>query len=160
MTMRVDFNFQASATESPTVGVPDVATPQIRHDSFNRAFSKKNTDATSPVSINSSQSLTGTQTIDLTALATVNGVVSAAGKQLRALRVSNPSTNTGKLTIGPGAANPYPLFGTTMTLDVQLDGEVEIWFGAGLAAVGATVKTILITPNNVADTYKIQLILG
>lgn len=159
MSFRVDFNAQLTAIETPTVGVADVQTPQVRHDAFNRAFSVKDTD-TPAVSIDSSQSLTGTQTLDLTALATVNGATDCTGKKLRYLQLKNRSTNTGKLTIGPGGANPYPLFGTGITQDVQLDGHLLIWFADGLAAVAAGVKTILITPNNGADVFDIQLILG
>lgn len=159
MSFRLDFNSQLTARETLTVGVGDVQSPIVRHDAFNRAFQVKDTD-TPAASIDSSQSLTGTQTLDLTALATAKGTTDCTGKKLRALQLKNRSTNTGKLTIGPGVSNPYPLFGTGITVDVQLDGHLLLWFGDGLAAVAAGVKTITITPNNGADVFDIQLILG
>jgi len=159
MSFRVDFNAQLTVIETPTVGTADVQKPQVRHDAFNRAVTQKNTD-TPPASIDSSQTLTGTQTIDLTALPTVNGIVDCTGKKVRYLQIKNRSTNTGKLAIGPGAANPYSMFGAGISKDLQLDGHQLERFGDGLAAVAAGAKTILITPNNVADVFDIQLVLG
>ncbi len=159
--MSFSLNLQLQATVLETLsGVPDASQSQVRHDGFNRKFTKKNTDVASPCSIDYSKTLTGTQTVDLTALPTINGTVDCTGKKLRALLITNPSANAGKLQVGPGALNPYPLFGAAVTKDLQKDGTHAEWFGDGLAAVAAGAKTITFTPTNPADTYNVQLILG
>jgi hypothetical protein len=114
--------------------------------------------STPPATQVSAQTLTGTQTIDLTALPTEGGAVNATGLKVRAALITNKAGNTGALAIG-GGANPYLLLGG-VTISLPVGATLQVYFADGLLAVGATNKLLLFTPNNAGDSYNVQLVVG
>ena len=101
-----------------------------------------------------------TENIDLTSFTDIEGQTqTGAGLKVQVLRIRTPSTNTANMTIGPGATNPYALFGTGVTVTFPPDSEMLFRWNDKLADVSATVKNILVSGSG-DDTAYVQLILG
>lgn len=163
MSVQVTIQQLLTVNETLSVGVPDVAASAapIRHDQFNNGPKTLNATSTPPASMSSSDQLTGTQTLDLTALPGVNGAVqNGTGLKVQAVMIQNPKTNTGALAVSPGAANPYPIWGAGNALDIPLGGSIELDMGGNQIAVSATQKTILFTPAAGGDKYNVVIVLG
>lgn len=110
-----------------------------------------------------SAKLTGSQTLQLTALARMLGTVNALGLALRAILINNLST-TATVSIGPAETNGYAInAGGPKTIGPS--GRYQEWFAAGLQDVDATHNTLAITVTpagtgtEVLD-YQIQLVFG
>jgi len=102
-------------------------------------------------------------TIDLTAAEISGGrTEDMSAKKLVAFEISAPSTNTGDVTIEPGATNGYDLFGASGLL-VFSPGQVlkSIISGAASSrdAVGASDKTIDISGTS-GDLLYVVLYFG
>jgi len=99
--------------------------------------------------------------IDLTAVAASEGSDSGdlTGKKVYAAFIYPDADNAGDTTIGPGASNAYPLFGTANSVVIPKGGKL-IWYdpAVSLAAVSATAKTIKISGTD-GDVCKIGLLL-
>ncbi len=137
--------------------VVDAQQPTVVHNKFN-VNKTLNAATVPPVTQVSSQTLTGTQTIDLTALPTIPGNVNATGLKVRAFVITNKAGNTGALAVG-GAANPYLLLGA-ITLSIPVGGTVAVDCADGLVVVAAGNKNLLFTPNNPADSYNVEIVVG
>jgi hypothetical protein len=130
--------------------------PTINQSGFDHTIELTAT-TTPDVEIASYQTLAaGTSgSIDLTAVPTANGTVSASGKKLRGLMIRNKST--GKLTVNEGASNGYSLDGNVLV--IPTGGTGQLYFADGLGAVGASDK-ILDYTLTVAGNLDIILLFG
>lgn len=117
--------------------------------------------------------ITGTSgsptTIDLTAVqrltmpigSTAN--IDLTGAKLKAWCFAAGGSNVGTVTVGPGASNPYPVYGTSK--DIILDaGRVDAGsfkdVESALPAVSGTAKTLKFTFSNTGDTIYVELWAG
>jgi len=158
MSVTATIALALTARETLTgAAVVDAATPTVVHNKFN-INTTINASSTPPATQVSSQTLTNTQTVDLTALPTIPGNVNATGLKVRGILITNPKTNTGALSVG-GGANAYLLFGA-VTITVALGATLAVYFADGLAVVDATHKLIVFTPNNAADSYNVEILVG
>lgn len=163
MSVQATLQQQLTILEELSVGVPDVSSTgaQVRHDQFNVGPTTLNASSTPPAAQCASLQLTGTQTIDLTALSGTNGAtVNGNGQKVQAVLIQNPSTNTGDLTIAPAGVNPYPLQGTGNSFTIPKGGSILKYFGGNAPVIGAAAKGITFTPAAGGDKYNIVLLLG
>lgn len=162
MSVTASIQLALSVLESLSVGVPDVSSgaSPIRHDQFNVGPKTLNASTTPPAQQVASLQLTGTQTIDLTALAGTNGAtVNGTGQKVQAVLITNKSSNTGSMTVAPGGANGYQLLGAN-AVTLPLGGTICLDAGGNTPAIDATHKTLTFTPNNAADVYNVIILLG
>lgn len=109
--------------------------------------------------------LSGTQTIDATALTrTVGPAINATGLRLQALLVNNLST-TATVSLAKGSSNGLPFNGASGGLVVPPSGSALLYFADGLADVAAGAKTIDITVTPAGSgtevlNFQIQLVFG
>lgn len=89
--------------------------------------------------------------VDLTALAglamppTATRTLDLTGAKIIAFHFRPRSSNVGAITVAPGAATPYPLFGTAHPITLQPGQEIGCAFSgvaSTLPAVSPTVKRI------------------
>ena len=140
----------------PAAVAPGAKSAKIVHSKFDVKIPLSGT-TTPPVTIASHQTLAlASGTIDLTALPTVQGTVSASGKKLRHLRINN-RLGTHVFSIAVGAANGYVIGGNPIA--VPAGGSVNLYFKDGLAAIDGTHKTLDYT-FFAADQADVTLILG
>lgn len=82
--------------------------------------------------------------------------------KVKVVQIKTPPTNANPITIAPGGANPYPLFGAGKDIVVG-PGRIETFCFAGtesnLPAVGDTVKNIDIS-GTLNDVVEIMIGLG
>lgn len=92
----------------------------------------------------SQQALTaGAATIDLTALTGANGVsVDMTGKKIEFVKLIAAADNGAAITVEPGAANGYNLFGASFAIVLQPGQEITVKLAEGAPDVGATAKEI------------------
>lgn len=162
MSVTASLQLALSVLETLAVGVPDVAAgaSPIRHDQFNVGPKSLSATTTPPAQQVASQQLTGTQTIDLTALAGTNGaLVNGTGQKVQAVLITNKSSNAGPMTVAPGAANGYQLLGPN-AVTLPLGGTIGFDANGNTPAIDATHKTLTFTPNNGADVYNVIIVLG
>ncbi len=90
------------------------------------------------------QALTaGAATIDLTSVSTSRGrSMTFSGLKIRSIRLVNPSTNTGSITIAKGASNGYTGFGSSFSVTLKPGQEWSFYDGANGVAVSGSVKTL------------------
>lgn len=101
------------------------------------------------------------ETIDLTAAPQAAGqsAVDLTGKKVIAVLLYADSANAADITIGPGAADPYNLFGASNELDLHKGDYLALVApGLGNAAVAAAVKDIKVA-GTVGDKLAIGLLL-
>lgn len=109
-------------------------------------------------------------TVDLTAAPCLKSPDSASravdmtGAKVKHLQLrAAPTNNVAGILIAPGAANPYPLFGTAKSI-IILPGEViALGYNAVESqkpAVSGTVKNIDITPGATGDILEFEMALG
>lgn len=108
-------------------------------------------------------------TIDLTNVQALAMPIGASrlknltGAKVKACCLTTPTANVGKITVAPGASNPYPLFGTGNNV-VLGQGRVEIFSFKGiesdLSAVAAGAKTITFSCTNTGDQVYVEIWAG
>lgn len=112
----------------------------------------------------------GTQTIDLTAAPALAGPAAATrtvdytGAKLKAFLIRcGSSNNASRITIGPGASNPYPgMFGTGKSAILGPGSVIaRTWDGveADSGAVSGSAKTIDIA-GTAGDVITVEMIFG
>ena len=97
--------------------------------------------------------------IDLTAVQGIQGEFSASGLKLQVMRLHNPSTNNGSVTIGPGDSNAYNPFGASQEVTVPAGGRLTMEFADGSPEIGASAKNLKLA-GTVGDQYELELIFG
>ena len=108
--------------------------------------------------------ISGTTTVDFTAAPhLVDRSSDLTGMKCIGGILYPPATNTGAVTVAPGAANPYPLFGTGNSIELQ-PGQAVAWqteqgISPNLPRVTSTVKNIDVTGTS-DDVLKYELHFG
>ncbi len=141
-----------------TAALPGLATRNVTHSAFNKTGTMTGSTTPPVTNVYSGKPAAG-GTIDLTALTNVTGTFSAAGKKVQAVQINNPATNTGALTVSPGAANAYELFGTAKSVVIPVGGSLNMLFNDTLADVDATHKNIDLAGTG-AETYEVVIVVG
>lgn len=143
-----------------TAGAASGASPNAKviHNGFDLATTLDGT-TTVPATKVSAKVYTGTNTLDLTAVAGVEGNQDCTGLKLQAMLVTNLAT-AGVLNVAQGAANPYLPFGIGNDVDIPAGGTMGWFFNDKLPDISATVKNILFTAAAGGDTYRVQMIFG
>lgn len=107
----------------------------------------------------------GTDTIDFTAAAIIGAESAGApaasedltGKRVCHVEFECPTTNSYEVTIAPGAANPYPIFGAANDFTLKPDSKFAYTVHSNaLPTISSTVKTIDIT-GNAADVLNLKI---
>jgi len=128
-----DFTHSLSATSTP---------PLSKHAAFQQAL----TD--------------GAATIDLTALDGLGGAsIDGTGLKVQALKLRNPSTNSGSISIAPGAANGYDFLGSDMKLTLQPGDEVLLYAPDTADEIGATDKTLDLAGTG-SEALDVEILMG
>lgn len=165
--MNLAYRTGITVTEPQTFAADDVAaggqTPaaNVIHDQFNTA---KDLDGGTvpPVSAHSGKIyalIAGALTIDLTALIGLNSVaVNGTGLKVRAVKIKGQS-GAAPITITPGGANPYNLFGATFKSIVSSDQEIVAYLGDSAPVIGAGAKNISLAGTG-TDKIAIAFVMG
>ena len=155
---------QLSVTEE-LKGAPGCTGKTVTSDYFNLGPQLYGPATTIPVTHYSHAEYTldggGAATIDLTALLGTQEDIDATGLKVQLFRVKSNSADNGALTISPGAANPYVLFGAGNSL-VYPAGLTLDWpfpFGDKLADVAAGVKNIDLA-GTAGNVFDIEILVG
>lgn len=153
-----------TTTDIPTATNDDDRT--VRHNQFNATgnLSANTTPVVDTIAYDAITLGAGITTVDLTAAETVNGTEDLTGKKLVGFIVEAHEDNTGVVTVAFGAANPYPLFGTSNKITLNPGETLAKTIRTGSAnanpAVAAGVKDIDISSTFATDVLNIQLIFG
>lgn len=111
----------------------------------------------------------GTGTIDLTSLTGSDGqALSFSGLKVRAAKVRNPTTNTGRITFYGTASNPgYPMLNVVYEgsdqgfLMVLVPGqEVTMYLASSAPTVSSTVKDMVVTAAVTGEKLDVALAAG
>lgn len=97
--------------------------------------------------------------IDLLDLEGLQDNFSAAGLKLQVLRVTHDPDNEGDLSIAPGAANGYDLFGGDNGVTVPAGGRLTMEFNGGAPDVGASARYLDLDGTD-GDTIDLEMIFG
>ncbi|MCF8218782.1 MAG: hypothetical protein K9J21_07345 [Bacteroidales bacterium] len=132
----------------------------VKHSDFNEVvnFSPSSDTVTSDVDTVYSAQLTSGSTIDLTSLTnTLGNSMDLTGQRIMAVKFKNLSeTGTDVINITQGATNPYPLFGSTFSLDLESKQSILYKCDTMLTDVDASNLGIDYTLNG--DTLGVLLI--
>jgi hypothetical protein len=161
MSVTVAYSLQLTVNETLTAA-PDAASQVIVHKDYNKAgyLTSLTTPPVTKVSSFLAALTAGAKTIDLRTLTAAGGVaLDGNGLKVQCVKINNPSTNTGALTVVPGASNGYNLFGATSKL-VLNPGEYIEWVGYdALPDIDATHKTIDLTGTG-TESSEWVIVLG
>jgi hypothetical protein len=176
-TVAVDLAFRLSGrevfttAEAPSAANEENRTLRVGNHNVNKALGATTTPAVTGPPISRAITLTSaviTQ-IDLTAAAVLSLPAAAtrtydftAKKVVAFLIRTAAANNAAGVNIAPGAANPYPLFGTANDITLLPDSEIQFGFlatASALPAVSGTVKNIDIT-GTTGDIVYIDMYLG
>lgn len=158
-----------TATEMP--GAATVAERTLKAGGSNQANLQLNSTTTPAVTkppISKVITISGTVTIDLTAVAAAaipaaaTRTVDYTGAKLVGFTARGKSSNVAAINIAPGASNPYPMLGTGNDIDVKPGFQISAAFrdaASSCPAVSGTVKTLDITGTN-GDILYLDLIFG
>lgn len=97
--------------------------------------------------------------IDLTNLPGLQGSFSGAGLKVRYLRLGNPASNEGPVTIGPGDSNAYDLFGNLAEMVIPVGGRLTFEPYDGAPEVSGSAKIIKLRGCE-NDAYEMEILLG
>lgn len=113
---------------------------------------------TPPVTKAYKETLTGTQTLDLTALVDdYFGTVDGSGLKLQAILVRNTDT-ADDLVMSKGAANGYELGSATATT-IPPGGKLQATYNDKLDDIDATHKNLTFTPG-AGKSYDVVILMG
>jgi hypothetical protein len=104
-----------------------------------------------------------TLSIDLTELPGTQGNVDGTGLRIRRLRLQNPATNDGPVTIGPAIIDGYHLFGADQEVEVPAGGSIDVAFADGAPVIGSwsgANNRYLELAGEDGDEYKLEILLG
>jgi hypothetical protein len=158
-----------SLAEAPTAPDEEARTLRTGGISFKKELNDSSVPPFDAPIVKQTITLGGSPTtLDLTAVAALvipalaTRTVDLTGKKLLAVALLAASTNTGEVTIAPGASNPYPLFGTGNERDLA-PGEIHMQTLTALAnpkpAVSGTAKTITISGSS-GNKLDLELYFG
>jgi len=140
--------FDTNTTNGGTTDAPFNTTAQLNSSS---------TPAVSEAGYCTQAMTAGAATIDLTSVATNRGrTMNFTGVKIRTLRLRNPSTNTGSITVVKGASNGYTGFGSSFSTVLKPGYEMLIYDGGNGVAVSASVKTLDISGTG-AETLQFSV---
>lgn len=174
-TIRAQVNLSVLASEEFTaVEVPSAGTVSertLKSGGGNQAslqLSSTTTPSLTMPPISKTVTIAGTITLDLTAIAgavvppSATRTVDLTGAKLVAFTMRAADANAAAINVAPGAANPYPMFGTANDLDVKPGEQISGSFRAVASskpAVSGTVKTLDISGTN-GDILYLDLLFG
>lgn len=140
------------------VDTPVFGQQSFSYDQFNKTIGALTASTTPPVSMVYGEKLTGTQTLDFTALArTIGDDLNCTGLKLQSIQVENLST-TNVIDIEQGAADPY-VINDADDIQVPVGGTLFMHFNDELADVSGTVKNLLIT-QTAGQSCNVLLLFG
>jgi hypothetical protein len=132
----------------------------VKHNTLNEVvnFSPSSDTVNSDVDTVYSAQLSSGSTIDLTSLTnTLGNSMDLTGQRIMAVKFKNLSeTGSDAINITQGASNPYPLFGSTFSLDLKPRQSILYKCDTMLTDVGASDLGIDYTLNG--DTLGVLLI--
>jgi len=140
---------------------------KVTHDQFNAGQESYSSSTTVPVDRYSGQEYTldgaGEAVIDLTDLEALQDNIDGDGKKVNLIRIENKSTNSGKVTVGPAAANGYALWGAGNDLDVPVGCTIAMKFNEKLSDIdnvsGVGDYRIQLS-GTAADVIRVELGIG
>lgn len=149
MAVTVAYNSQVNTKETITTNAPAVQTTSgfnfVSHTGYSTSLTL-NASSTPPATKCAYflQALTaGAATIDMTSLTgTYGAAVTGAGLRPQIVKFKATSTNTGGITITPGASNGYDIFGASSSITLTAGQEVTLYRKDGGVDIDATHKTI------------------
>lgn len=147
---------QLTVNEQLTSGQIDQA---VNHSALNEVINYRSGTIYEPSHVYSAQLTSGTS-INLTSLTnTLGEAVDLTGERILAIKFKNSSkTGTGGINITQGATNPYPLMGSTYSIDLKPKQSILFNCDTALTAVSASALSIDYTLNS--DTLEVLLITG
>lgn len=158
-----------TAAEVPSAGsVSERTLRSGKGNDANLSLSESTTPAVNKAAISKTVTISGTITIDLTAVAAAaipaaaTRTVDLTGGKLVAFNMRAASANVAAINVAPGASNPYPMFGTGNDLDVKPGEQIAGSFrdvASSKPAVAGAVKTIDISGTN-GDILYLDLLFG
>ncbi len=173
ITAQVNLSVVA-AEEFTTTEVPGAGTVSertLRTGKGNNASLTLNGTSTPAITkpmISLTITISGTITLDLTAIAavaipaTATRMVDLTGAKVVGFTLRAKSTNVAAINVAPGGSHPYPIFGAGNDIDVPKGLQIAGCFrdvASQLPAVSGTVKNIDISGTN-ADVLYIDLLTG
>ena len=158
-TVNTTQNFDLTATETFTEAeMPALANRQFQYKEFsaNKSLNAATTPAATKVY---AEKLSGSQTLDLTALTrSIGAVVNATALRLQQIQISNLSTSA-TIVIAKGATNGYAFNGAAGDKAILPSGHYAEYFHDGLTDIDATHKTLDIT-GTTGQYYNVVMIFG
>jgi hypothetical protein len=145
--------------EVPAADTPAVGKHTISYSQFNQTLGPFDATTTPPASQVYAEQLTGTQTLDFTALVRSAGAtpIDATGQKLQSILVINLST-TDAIDVEQGAGDPY-VINDADDIQVPIGGTLFMAFNDKLADVSPTVKDLLLTIAG-GESANVMLIFG
>ena len=132
----------------------------VSHDRLNEVVNFRPTTDSVATDVDNiySASLTSGSSIDLTSLTNTLGTsIDLTGERIMAIKLKNgATTGTGEINITEGASNPYPLFGSTYSINLQPRQSILYKCDTLLSDVSASALQIDYTLNS--DTLEVILI--
>lgn len=164
MTVAANYSTQLTTVETPTVGVPAIASNQtITQNQFNTTLNLS-AGSTPPVSASSKEQLTmasGAIAIDLTNLVALGGaVLNCNGSRVRMAKFKSPKTNSNPMTVSVAGSNGYTGFGANFNCTIPVGGEVTYYDGGAGGAVNSTNKALAIAGTGNTDVCQVEIVIG
>ncbi len=160
--MAVSISPNISMTANETVTLDSASDATITQSGFNLSGVRLNSASTPAVTKSAYHDYAftaGAVTIDLTALAdAVNVAFSGTGLKVQTVIIKNPTGN-GAITLVPGAANPYNLFGAAFKIIIPAGSWVGAYMPEGTPDVAGGAKNIDVTGTG-TETFYIGFTLG
>ncbi len=152
-----------SVKDAPALGLDQVTDPTVVH-SITLPIPGVLTSATDPpvtkVWSDEVALVAGAKTLDLQALVNDNlPNVDLSGLKIQVLQISCPETNTGPITIVPGAANDYDLGGSSMSMEID-PGDVMILLRNDTAPDVSGANSELDFSGTGTETFEILIAAG
>jgi len=163
--MAVSATYKSELTVTDTIsGTPALSTSDntVTHNALNRNLTLNATstpDAELVAEFRATLS-GGAFTIDLTAIPTLLGTVDASGKKVRAFKFRALSTNSGAITVAPGASHAYNMLGTGWSIPVPVDGEVLMYLKDTAPAVVDSSADTLSLSGTGTDALDVIFLFG
>lgn len=103
----------------------------------------------------------GAGTINLASLPglTSEEVIDGTGLKVQVFKFKNPSTNSGTITIVPGASNGYNLLGSSMSIELPVGAEISCKIPEGTPDIASGARTIDISGTG-TDELSIAVGMG
>lgn len=158
---KIQSSFSVTETLKDAVGAGTTTT--VTSTALNPAQTEYTLTSDPPGKYYSSDTLAlvaGAATIDLTSLPGLQATIDGTGLKVQAFRIRGAAGNSA-LTISPGAANPYTMFGAGNDLEYPADCALafQFEFDETLADIAAGAKEIDLAGTG-TEQFQIEFILG